>query len=301
MIKVEYQGKDITDSVTVNRCWIDQYAEEHGDTIKIIFSDVEGLWDSWAPTVGDKIRVYNGNIDSGIQYVRRTHPTVGRYEIDAGAIPPSVGGEKKHEWRQITKLQLAGDIAGKCGLTLKTYGVKDRIFKNLKQDYEEDLKFFQKLCMVEGDAFIVYDGQMILYSEDYMESQSPAETIALDMDNYPEYWNKRVLSSLTVRNDSISYTYTNGSGSPSKVLYVPLYIDSQGTAERYAKNLYHFYDKMKKGGYFYYSSPIDDGYTAGSVAEIKTDNRPSYNGKAFIYHVRFDTADNRAKIFFRCL
>lgn len=299
MVKIEYQGTDITDSVTVARCWIDQYAEEHGDTIKIIFNDVDGLWDSWGPSVGDKIRVYNGNIDSGIQYVRRVHPTVGRFEIDASAIPPTAGGEKKKEWKQITKLQLANDIAGKCGLSLKTYGLKDCIFKNLKQDYEEDLKFFQKLCMVEGDAFLIYNGQMVLYNESYMENQSPAETIGLDMDNYPEYWNKRVMPALTVRNDSMSYTY--GSGSPVKVIYVPLYIDSQGTAEKYAKNLFHYYDKMKKGGFFYYRSPLDDGYAAGSIAEIKTDNRPSYDGKAFIYHVRFDTDDNRAKVFFRCL
>lgn len=299
MIKVEYQGKDITDSVSVDRCWIDQYAEEHGDTIKIIFSDTEGLWDSWAPSEGDRIRVYNGNIDSGIQYVRRTHPTVGKYEIDAGAIPPAVGGERNGGWQQATKLQLAGDIAGKCGLKLKTYGVQDQKFKYLRQDNEEDLRFFQKLCMVEGDAFLIYDGQMVLYNESYMEGQSPAETIQLDMDNYPEYWNKRSISALTIRNAGMSYTY--GSGSPSKTVYVPLYIDSQGTAERYAKNLFHYYDKKKKGGFFYYSSPLDDGYAAGSVAEIKTDNRPSYNGKVFIYHVRFDTADNRAKVFFRCL
>ena len=54
-LKVEYKGVDITGSIEVERCWLDQYAEEHGDTIKIVFRDIKRLWDIWSPEIDDEI------------------------------------------------------------------------------------------------------------------------------------------------------------------------------------------------------------------------------------------------------
>jgi phage protein D len=299
VLKVEYRGIDITSSVVVDKCWIDQYAEEHGDTLKIIFADADGLWDAWAPKIGDKIRVYDDHVDSGVQYVRSIYPSVGRYEITAGSIPVSADLARSSGWQQVTKLQLAKEIAARHNVELMTYGITDHKFLYLRQENEADFPFFQRLCLLEGDAFLIYDNRLILYNEAYIESMEPRETVDLDADNKPEYVKEQTITALSIRNGSTEYTYGTDT-SRLKSVNVSVYIDSKGTAERYATNLYHHFNKMKKGGIFY-TSPITDGYTAGSMARIKTRGMASFDGNIFICHVRHDMANNKTKVFFRCV
>jgi len=298
-LKVEYKGVDITSSVDVDKCWIDQYAEEHGDTLKIIFADADGLWDAWAPKIGDKIRVYDDHVDSGVQYVRSIYPSVGRYEITAGSIPVSADLARSSGWQQVTKLQLAKEIAERHGLKLMTYGITDHKFLYLRQENESDFPFFQRLCLLEGDAFLIYDGMLVLYNEAYIEGTEPKQIVSLDADNKPEYHNEQTITALSIRNGSTEFTYGSDL-SRLKSVNIRVYIDSKGTAERYATNLYHHFNKMKKGGTFY-ATPITDGYTAGSVAGIKTRGMASFDGNMFIYHVRHDMTNNKTKVFFRCL
>lgn len=297
MVKVEYKGIDITASVDVAKCWIDQYAEEHGDTIQVRFNDTERLWDKWAPAVGDKIRVYSDHADSGVQYIRSLSPMVGKYEITAGSIPVSAEEKRNAGWQQVTKLQLAKDIAARHGLTLKTYGVTDHKFLYLRQEHDGDLAFFQRLCLLEGDAFLIYDGEFILYNEADLESQDAVQTVTVSADNNPEYISEAAYTSIEIRNGETAFTYGTDK-TRQKALALDTYIDSKGTAERYAKNLFHHINKMAKRGTFY-TSPIAEGYTAGSIMTLKTEGAGTFNGKAFIYHVRHDLANNKTKVFFR--
>ncbi len=297
-MRVEYKGVDITDSIEVYRCWLDQYAEAHGDTIKIIFTDRNKLWDVWSPQIGDDIRVYDEYADSGMQYVRSIYPSVGRYELNTSSIPPGAELKRSAGWQQITKLQLAGDIAKRHNLIFRTYGLTDHKFFYLKQENEEDFIFLQKMCLLEGDAFLIFDNQLVLYNEEYMESSQPKQTVAISGDNKPEYIEEQKYTALSIRNSYYEYTF-GADKSRLKSVEIPVYIDSDGTAERYASNLLHHYNKIKKGGIFY-TSPVADRYTAGSVVNIKTDGHSSYDGKIFIYHIRHDLSKNRTKIFFRC-
>ena len=304
-LKIEYEGVDITDTIGVDsvnqphRCWIDQYSEGHADTIKVVFADSEGQWDTWHPQSGEKIRIYNDNVDSGIQYVRGVYPAVGKYEIDAASTPITMESERRDSWNEITKLSLANDIASRHKLALKTYGVTDCKFKSLKQDMENDLSFFESLCVLEGDSFLVYNGKLILYSDSYMENQSPSKTIDLSADSKMEYQDEQKITALTVTDGSTSYTY-GGDTSRLEIVKIPIHIDSTGTAERWAKNLHHHINKMDKSGPFYIN-PLADGYTAGSIAILKTNRIPSFDGKIFIHHARHDMINNKTKVFFRCI
>lgn len=296
---VEYKGVDITASVDVDKCWIDQYAEEHGDTIQIRFRDTKRLWDAWAPAVGDQIRVYSDHADSGVQYIRSLSPSAGRYEIKAGAIPVSADATRNAGWQQVTKMQLAKDIAKRHGLKFKGFGLTDHKFLYLKQENETDLAFLQRICLLEGDSFLVYSGELVLYNEAYMEGKAPAQTVSLTADNNPEYFNEVPYTSVEIRNGATAYIY-GSDAIRRKSVTLDTYIDSKGTAERYAKNVFHHANKMAKRGTFY-ASPIAEGFTAGSVLNLKTEGAASFNGSAFIYHVRHDLAGNKTKVFFRCL
>lgn len=296
---VEYKGVNITGSVTVDKCWLDQYAEEHGDTIQIRFKDTSRLWDGWSPQIGDQIRVYTDHADSGVQYIRSLSPSAGRYEIKAGSIPVSADAVRNAGWQQVTKLQIAKDIAERHGLTFKGFGLTDHKLLYLRQESESDLEFFQKICLLEGDAFLIYDGAFILYNEEYLEGQTPVQTASITANNKLEYLTEAAYTAIEIRNGETSFTYGSDE-TRKKSLSLSTYIDSKGTAERYAKNLLHHLNKKARSGTFYVS-PIADGYTAGSVVNLSTEGAASFDGSAFIYHVRHDLAENKTKVFFRCL
>lgn len=298
-LKVEYKNTDITSRVEVDRCWLDQYAEGQGDTIKIIFTDPSGLWDSWGPELGDIIRVYNNHVDSGHQFVRSFCPRVGKYEIVASAIPVTASQKRRQGWQEVTKLQLASEIAKRHGLELKTYGLTDHKFGHLIQNDESDLTLLQRICLLEGDAFLIYDGALVLYNVEDLEGKTPAQKVQLNADNNPEYYREQPITALTVRNGKTEYTYGTDT-TKCETINVTAYIDSQGTAERYASNLFHHLNKNRKCGIFY-TSPLADGYSAGSVVTLATKKMTAFDGDAFIYHVRHDMTNNKTKVFFRCI
>lgn len=298
-LKVEYKGVDITGSIEVERCWLDQYAEEHGDTIKIVFRDIKRLWDIWSPEIDDEMRISDDHADSGVQFVRGLYPSAGKYEITACSIPLSAEFKRSAGWQQVTKLQLAKDIADRHGLALKTYGITDHKFSYLRQETESDLFFFQKLCNLEGDSFIIYDKELVLYNNEYLEGIEPTKTLTVKAENKPEYLNEKTITALTIKNGSVEYTVGTDM-SRTKLINLPIYIDSPGTAERYAKNLFRFITRKQKTGVFY-ASPIAEGFTAGSVININAEDAKSFSGKVFMYHVRHDLRQNKTKIFYRCL
>ena len=298
-LTLKYKDADITSSVSIVQLIHDMYAEEHGDTVMIKFSNSGKLWDKWSPKAGDTLEVESGNAKTGVMYVNSTEPMTGYYTIRASSLPASTEVEESESWEKITKLQLAKDFANKHGLTLKTYGITDRRFEFLRQSSQRDLEFFENLCVLEGDAFLIYDGCMILYNEEQMEKSSPTGTIVVTGENKFHYEEEMLYSGCKIKNGSKSFTYLQDTsyGYVAEKT-VPIYIGSDADAERYAKGVLRYLNKKKKTGYFY-SSPIAQDFAAGSVINLKNDAAGSYDGAGFIYHIRNDYTNGKSKIFFR--
>ena len=298
-LTLKYKGVDITSNVSIQHCVHDMYAEEHGDTVVIKFSNSEKLWDKWKPKAGDELEVESGNAKTGKMYVKSTEPMTGYYTIRASSLPASTEVEESESWEKITKLQLAKDFANKHGMTLRTYGVTDRRFEFLRQSSQKDMEFFENLCVLEGDAFLIYDGDMILYNEEKMEQKTPTGTIVVAGNNKFHYEEQMLYSGCKIKNGSKSCTYLQDTsyGYVAEKT-VPIYIGSEAEAERYAKGMLRYLNKKKKAGYFY-SSPIAQEFAAGSIVRLKNDAAGSYDGTGFIYHIRHDYTNGKSKIFFR--
>lgn len=299
MIQIFYKGADITDSVSINRCYHDMYAAGQSDSLHLRLNDTAGLWDAWQPQNGDEIKLVYGAASTGKMFVSDTCPENGLYTIEALSTPPSAYEIQSKAWQKVRLLQIGNEVAARHGLAFRAYGVEDYIYNYILQSNESDLSFLHKRCALEGCAFLVYDGCLVMYAEAYMENMDALEEITFPLDAGYRCLDNRgnLYGSCRMERGSFSGEFSIG-GSP-RVLYPTenISISSGDEAARYAKNLLRQANKEAMTGYI--KGPVLPGYAAGSVVNIINGRAPSWNGKVFIHHIRNDYAKGESKIFFR--
>ena len=299
MIQITYKGVDITDSVSINRCYHDMYAGGQSDTLHLRVNDAEKLWDAWAPAAGDEIRVDYGAISTGTMFVTEAIPQNGIYDITAQSAPKSGFDRQNKAWQKVRLLQIGEEIAKRNGLSFHSYGVEDRLYSYLSQA-EGDLRFLNRIARLEGCAVLVYDRKLIMYSEQYMEEQEPAETLEITIDGDYKYQDRRanLFGSCIVESGMYTGAFSVENGS-SRVL-VPDSMPAAGSNEeaaRFAKNMLRNANKGCCGGFV--RSLILPGYAPASTVELSNTRASSWNGSVFIEHIRNDYGRGESKIFFR--
>ena len=300
MIQITYNGIDITDNVSVNRCFHDMYAADRSDTLNLRVNDVDGLWDAWQPSVGDEIRVDYGSIGTGTMFLRSATPQNGTYDLVAQAAPASGFVPQYKSWSMVRLFQVCDEIAARNGLTFVSYGVDDRLYSYLLQDGVGDLPFLARRARLEGDALLVHDKKLILYSETFMEAVEPSEVLDVTADGEYQYTDRRsnLYGSCVIDCGVYSGKFSVDNGS-SRVLR-PDVLDSIGSndeARRFAKNLLRHANKNCYGGFV--RSRILPGYAAGSTVALSNARAASWDGPVFLDHVRNDYGREQSKVFFR--
>lgn len=302
MIQMTYNGVDITESVSINRCYHDMFGAGQSDTLRLRLNDVQNLWDAWGPQQGDEIRVDFGTINTGTMFVASVTPQNGYYSIMAQSAPRSGFEAQYKAWQQVRFLQLGEEIAARNGLDFSSYGVTDRLYGYILQDGQGDFAFLDQRAKLEGCAFLVYDKRLILYSEQYMESMTPTEVLEVFAAGQYRYEDRsgELYGSCIVESGLYSGKFATDNGSAR--VYRPKNIGSvggDGEAERFAKGLLRDVNKWCHSGFV--RTDVLTGYAAGSVIELSNPRAPSWNGPVFLHHVRNDYCNGTSKIFFRRL
>ena len=299
MIGITYNGVDITESVAIRRCYHDMYAGGQSDTMHLRLNDAGNLWDFWAPQNGDEIRIDYGSISTGTMFVAKVSPQNGSFDIVAQSAPQSCFNPQDKAWQQVRLLQLGAEIAKRHGLTFVSYGVEDRLYPYISQSNKGDLRFLAHRAKLEGCDVLIYDKTLVMYSVAYMEAQTPTETMTVGIDADYRYIDRRsdLYGSCVVSNGLYAATYSAGNGSTR--VYRPETLSNIGSdaeAERFAKNLLHDVNKGCYGGFI--RSLILPGYAPASTITLVNVRAPSWNGTAFIDHIRNDYGKGQSKIFF---
>ena len=300
MIRLTYNGVDITGSVSINRCWHDMFASGQSDTMQLRVNDANNLWDAWAPAVGDEIRVDYGTISTGTMFVARVIPRNGIFDIVAQSAPASGFETKNKAWQKVRFLQMGEEIAKRNGLSFASYGVEDKLYSYINQTNESDFAFLNRRARLEGCSFLVYNKTLVLYSESYMEAVPPTETLEVAIDGDYKYNDHRfeLYGSCVVESGMYFGEYAADNNVGRK--YRPDNIGSIGSnqeAERFAKNLLRHVNKGCYSGYV--RSPILPGYAAASTIKLSNKRASSWDGTVFIDHIRNDYGNRKSKIFFR--
>lgn len=300
MIQLTYNGVDITNSVSIRRCWHDMYASGRSDTLQLRVNDADDLWDKWAPAVGDEIRIDYGSISTGTMFVTNVMPQNGRFDICAQSAPASGFEVQNKAWQKVRLLQIGEEIAKRNGLSFVSYGVEDKLYSYVLQNNESDFAFLSQRALLEGCSFLVYNKTLVLYSEAYMEAVAPSETLMVAIDGDYKYNDRRfeLYGSCEVRSGMYTGEFVADSNVGRK--YKPAEIGDVGSdqeAARFSKNLLRHVNKGCYSGFV--RTHILPGYAAASTVQISNPRATSWDGTVFIEHIRNDYGNGKSKIFFR--
>lgn len=299
-MKVIYEGVDIYRDISVNRCFHTMYAERHADELLLRLNDTRQLWQRWNPKKGDKIAVEDGNAKTGTMFIDSITPSSGFLTLRAYSMPPTVKDKRSKSWEQVKFLQLVNEIAETHGLAVLTYGVDDQTYGFVTQNNEPDFDFLYKRCILEGVAFIVYDEQLILYSQSFMEAK-PAGTELKITNGYAfEYKDDgdKAYTSAEVKNGSIRGSFSTTSGSKGLSTVLPLAMSSEAEANRFAQNLLRDANKNMTTAIIYTDYMTRD-IAPGSNVTLNTEGASGWDGKAFVTQVRHDYMKNKSKLWLR--
>lgn len=191
-VVIYYEGVNISRDIApylLNFTYTDN-AKDKADDISFSLEDRERLWvNDWFPTKGDKIKA--SIVVHDWEAVNKTQSLpCGTFEVDQidcsgppnqvtiKAISTLVSKPMRQEkhtkaWENVKLSTIAGDIAGKNGLSLFWDCKDDPSFERRDQGETSDLEFFSGLAHDYGIAVKVTDTQLVCYGEEEYEKHAP--------------------------------------------------------------------------------------------------------------------------------
>jgi len=299
-IRIIYEGVNIYPDISVNACFHDMYAEKQSDELLLRLNDTRRLWDVWGPKAGDTVAVGDGAASTGRMYVGSVIPKNGLVTLRAYSIPQSAKNKTGKSWEKVRFMQIAQEISTRHGLSFEQHGVADQIYDYVVQNNLPDFAFLQQRCVIEGAAFLVYDGKLVMYSERHLEGQAALGVIDVGANDDFEYNDDTVnaYGTIEITNGSLTGIYKSNNGSVRALRkIIPIHISSQGEADRFARGLLREANKGMVTGAI--RAPLARNYAAGSIVNIRTHGRASWDGPVFLTHVRHDYVGEKSKLFFR--
>ena len=203
--------------------------------------------------------------------------------------------ENNKSWSNVKFLQVITELAGRNNLGIESHDIENRTIPFLEQENISDIQFISERCELEGCAFVIYDGKIVLYSPEAIEKSNPVKTITVKDDTNYKYDDNSMnaYGACEVDNGSISGFASAGINNENvcrKVLEG--YIDNETEGNLYAKNILAKNNRGLKTGSF--QSGIMRDLSAASIVALK-------DGNVFYTKVRHDYVKKITNHFFRFL
>lgn len=300
-MRVLYEGVDIYPDISVNRCLHTMYAAGHADELILKLNDVRGLWDGWGPKPGESLAVEEGAATTGAMTIDAVVPESGSLTLLARSVPPAAFEAQSKSWDDVWLHQLCHEIAGRLGLGLEIHDVPDRNYRHVEQRNLPDLEFLSQRCALEGAAFLVFDGRLVVYGEKARE-ESAAEQ-ALNVAQGSRFSYKDTANRMYGRMEVGNGLYTGrfiADATNARVLrrQVAIFISDQGEADRFAMNLLRSENRQHRCGCIWSERPLY-GFAPGGMCQLETENVAAFDGPGFLEKVRHDYAKGKSTAWFR--
>ena len=302
---VTYEGTDITEEVTIERCVYEACELGRMPWLSVEFQDDAGVWDRWSPKVGDRISVVEEGIAAtGAMYIDVAEPMSGGYSLHATALP-ALDLRAVREWRETTLFTVMRQLSTVLGLGFETHGCSDMALSFARQDDETAIAVLTRLAIFAGCTIDAYDGTLHLCSREWVEAKQPVGVLTLGDESDYAYTRKAFYASCAIKQpespNAMGLSEDSGAGDPRLALVLDGSIAFPGSAElrRACAGALAAENAARSVGYARGNTLTP--YTPGSTCMVRCDKTPSLAGGAVVTRIRNDFADQTSKTWWRSL
>lgn len=263
-MKLFYEGKDISDDISIRSAKVIDRAGEKLDVIELEVNNPENEWSEWELKKNHQVIIEQDGFSSGVMYIQSIRQLKSTVKIICLPIKEESKEKYTKSWENVTIMELLNEIATKHGLKLKAYNLTNHRYRFISQVDESDFVFLHHRCSLEGYVMKVTDNCLVVYDERWMETQGPIPI---------EY--SEVVGEFTY-NEGATKVYGSAKVgehlfiSPDHkgpVLLVDAIASSIGEADRFAKNSLRALNKYENRMQF--SIKFNPGIAAGCMVEAK--------------------------------
>ncbi len=284
-----HNGKNIADSIKISKCYsCDRYGGMLDD-LTIAFATDEHKIEF---NQNDELEIKTvGGFTTGVMYLDSCIGNDGEFTIKALSCRYNNKKRKSKIWHKVKLSKIIGDVAKNTGLTPLLYGINDYTYTSVSQINETDLQLLARLCKREGYSIKCDNGNLIVFNENYLESNSTP--IALSKDNFDSNYSfsrsLNGLSSMTVRyfntetKQLISHTFTDRDISGGDDCLIE-FLSNLNEAQRFSKGYLRDANKLYITGLLGMS--YNGGISAGTVADLS--GFEEFDGRYVVYEARHD-------------
>ncbi|TGE36891.1 phage late control D family protein [Desulfosporosinus fructosivorans] len=279
-----YESEDITNAVEIRKADLIDNAGGELDSIDLILNDPKGLWSQWKPEKNHTIQIKESGFDSGIMYTDELGQQRGLISIKALPVKQEAKTPNIKSWDNVRFLGLVREIASKHSLTLQTYGVQDQLYTRVDQYEQADFEFLSRRCLLESCALKITDGKLIVYGEQYMESQTAVKSLTPDdIDGDFLFKNKsnQIFGACKVSHKGVQYEFKAPGAYGPTLKAFDIALGSLGEAERTSKGLLRAKNKFEQT--FSGVIRLEPGIASGNVLALN--NFGLADGNYFAYQI----------------
>ena len=121
MLRLYYEGTDMTAYANLKACVYREYAFDRADCLEAVF-DHAAAWHRWDVQAGDAIEADRDGYTTGRLYLNSIAPEGDGFRLVATSIPATAQRRAWAAYRQMTFLDIVHHCAAECALSDAAYG-----------------------------------------------------------------------------------------------------------------------------------------------------------------------------------
>lgn len=298
-MKLLYNNKDVSDQARVLSLRYESNLSTFSDSLVLVMQDNDGSWSQSGLQAGDILEVEEHGIMTGKMFVWSVQSDKTSIRIEALSQPPKAKSIRYAKWQGIRFQTLVQEAAKRLNLDCRFYGCANPLYAKIEQNNLSDLKFISRLCALESCEMLIQNKTLIVYSLDWLASQSPQMTIELKdnadficIDESGHAYQKAV-----VKGDGLEGAYSIPIDGNTLIEIGE--VNSVSEASRFAKGLLRQANLYLRRGSV--SLNLDSGLVAGTIFRLTSTKRPDWDGVYVAYRVRHNLTKQKTNVWFRPL
>lgn len=292
-----YNGKDISEFVSIKSCIVRDLSGDRCDSIHIELEN-QDAWYQWCPEKNDEICVVEDEYSSGVMFVNSVVPEGDTYKIIATSLPVGLKKTNKSFTGRNTK-EIMNICANEDGMTYELYG-DSHVIPYIEKYQNGNGAFLYQLLKRESAFFKTINGKYIGITNEFAMNQDISLTLDLtsNMEGMKYVRSETKYRSVTVYSPYARSTVRDRAVEDGEDFVVALPVMDVVQAGRWARGI--LLDHNLQSEKLILDTTFNPSFTA--LSRVDTIGNTDATGEWIVQSVEHDIIQSRSHAeFMRCI